>query len=260
VTDAAIVFENLAFAYQSNEWICRGYSGSVTRGTVFSILGPNGCGKTTLLKLLLGVLAPQEGVIRHHGQIGFAPQIFQVSFDYTALEMVLMGRARQIGLFAVPSVSDQDAAFEALRKLGIDGLADRGFDELSGGQRQLVIFARALASEAHTLVLDEPTSALDLRNQGVILEWMQRLSREQGLTIVFTTHHPDHAYAVADTTLLMLGREEFLCGPTRTVMTEGSLRRLYGADLKQLSFEYGGRLIETFAPVFGINHAAGRSG
>lgn len=250
MTDPALSFENLGFAYRPGTWVFRGCQGVAQRGQVFAILGPNGCGKTTLLKLLIGILHPREGVIRRHGPMGFVPQLFQVSFSYSVFDMVLMGRARRIGLFAVPSAHDEDIAMAALRRLGIASLADRAFDELSGGQRQLVIFARALAAEADILVLDEPTSSLDLKNQGFILDWIRRLSREENLTVVFTTHHPDHAYAVADLTLLMLGPHDFLHGSTHTVMTEDRLHQLYGTDLKRLKFEHKGQTIETLIPVY----------
>jgi iron complex transport system ATP-binding protein len=246
-----MTFEDLGFAYNTGQWVFRGYKGELPHGRVFAILGPNGCGKTTLLKLLIGVLQPQEGTIhRHRDRFAFVPQLFQVSFSYTVLDMVLMGRAEKIGLFSTPSAEDEEAAFDALRRLKLDHLASRPFDELSGGQRQLVIFARALATEADILILDEPTSSLDLKNQGVILHWITRLSREEGLTVAFTTHHPHHAYAVADSTLLMLGENDFLCGPTKEVMTEKKLRQLYGVDLKRLRFEHNGQTFETFVPVY----------
>jgi iron complex transport system ATP-binding protein len=250
VTENALSFENLGFGYKPDTWVFRGCEGIAQRGQVFAVLGPNGCGKTTLLKLLIGVLHPQEGAIRRNGQIGFVPQLFQVSFSYRVFDMVLMGRARRVGLFSVPSVRDEEIAMGALRRLGIEDLADRFFDELSGGQRQLVILARALAAEADILVLDEPTSALDLKNQGFILDWIRRLSREEKLTVVFSTHHPDHAYAVADLTLLMLRDRSSLFGPTRIVMTEDRLRMLYGTDLKWLAFQHKGQTIETFIPVY----------
>ncbi|NLT34253.1 MAG: ABC transporter ATP-binding protein [Acidobacteria bacterium] len=251
MTDAALSFENLGFAYKPGTWVFRGYKGVAHRGQVLAILGPNGCGKTTLLKLLTGILCAQEGLVRRNGQMGFVPQLFQVRFSYSVFDMVLMGRARRVGLFSVPSAHDENIAMESLRRLGIDNLADRAFDELSGGQRQLAIFARALAAEADILVLDEPTSALDLKNQGFILDWIRRLAREENLTVVFTTHHPDHAYAVADLTLLMLDACDFLCGSTRAVMTEDRLHQLYGTDLKRLRFEHKGQTVETFVPVYG---------
>ena len=252
----AITFKDLGFAYNPGQWVLRGYEGAIGQGKVFAILGPNGCGKTTLLKLLIGALHPQEGTIYHKDRFAFVPQLFQVSFSYTVLDMVLMGRARKIGLFSTPSVDDEEAAFDALRRLKLDDLAERPFDEISGGQRQLVIFARALATEADILILDEPTSSLDLRNQGVILEWITHLAREEKLTVVFTTHHPHHAHAVADTTMLMLGEQKFLSGPTDEVITEEHLYTLYGVDMKRLRFEHKGRTIETFVPVYGTS--AGR--
>ena len=255
MTEKAIEFDNLAFAYNPGQWVFRGYKAEVDQGKVFAILGPNGCGKTTLLKLLIGALHPQEGTILHKDRFAFVPQLFQVSFSYSVLDMVLMGRSRKIGLFSTPSAKDEEAAFTALSRLKLEDLVERPFDELSGGQRQLVIFARALATEADILILDEPTSSLDLKNQGVILEWITHLSHEEKLTVVFTTHHPHHAHAVADTTMLMLGEREFLCGPTDEVITEEHLYNLYGVDMKRLRFEHKGKMIETFVPVYGMNAA-----
>jgi len=250
VTEKALTFDGVCFSYHPGSFVMQDYQGEVEHGTIMAILGPNGCGKTTLLKLLIGALAPREGKIYMKGRVAFVPQLFQVSFPYSVLDMVLMGRARRIGLFSAPSGKDEQAALMALEKLDLAHLADRPFDELSGGQRQLVIFARALATEADIVVLDEPTSTLDLRNQGIILEWIRRLSWEEGLTVVFTTHHPPHAFAAADTTLLMLGVSEFLCGPTRDVITEERLHDLYGVDLKYLQFEHRRRIVETFVPVY----------
>ena len=248
--EKAITFEGLGFSYDPSQPVLKDYRGELERGKVLAILGPNGCGKTTLLKLLIGVFIPQEGVIRIEGRVAFVPQLFQVSFSYSVLDMVLMGRAHRIGLFSSPSVADEKAALLALEKLGLAHLAERPFDELSGGQRQLVIFARALATEADILILDEPTSALDLKNQGIILDWIRRLSREDGLTVVFTTHYPHHAHAVADRTMLMLGAQEFLCGPTAEVITEENLHRLYGVVLKRVQFEIEGETSETFIPIY----------
>jgi iron complex transport system ATP-binding protein len=255
MSDVAIQFQDLSHAYTPNHWVFRGYEASVDRGSVFSLLGPNGCGKTTLLNILLGALRPSAGSVQVYGSTAFVPQLFRVSFDYTVLDMVLMGRAKQIGLFSQPSLNDEEAALLALNRFGVADLAKRPFHELSGGERRLVIFARALVSEADILILDEPTSALDLKNQGVILEWIVRLSREEGLTVAFTTHHPHHAHAVADTTMLMLGEREFLCGPTDEVITEKHLYALYGVDMKHLRFEHKGRTVETFVPVYAVNSA-----
>jgi iron complex transport system ATP-binding protein len=258
MNSTVIRFDNLGHAYYPSQWVFQGYHAEVGQGSTLALLGPNGCGKTTLLKILLGALIPTTGSVEVRGRTAFVPQLFQVTFDYSVLDMVLMGRARKVGLFSQPSARDEEASLAALSRFGIVDLAHRPFHELSGGQRQLVIFARALVSEAEILILDEPTSALDLKNQDIILEWMRRLSREEGLTIVFTTHHPHHAHAVADTTMLMLGEDRYLWGPTKKVMTEEHLHALYGIDLRRLQFEHKGRTVETFVPVYGAGPAHGR--
>jgi iron complex transport system ATP-binding protein len=247
---AAFSFSDLGHAYLPGRWIFRHYNAEVEKGQVFALLGPNGCGKTTLLKILLGVLKQTEGRYGTRGQIAFVPQLFQVSFDYTALDMVLMGRAKKVGLFSQPKPEDEKAALEALGRFGMADMAGRPFHEMSGGQRQLVIFARALVAEADILILDEPTSALDLKNQEVILKWIDRLARKEGLTVVFTTHHPHHALAVADQTLLMLGEEAYACGKASEVLTEDNLRKLYGVELRRMDFEFDGERLGTIAPVY----------
>lgn len=253
MNNTVVRFDNLGHAYHPSQWIFQGYHAEVEQGSTFALLGPNGCGKTTLMKILLGALKATSGSCEVHGRTAFVPQLFQVTFDYSVLDMVLMGRAKKVGLFSQPTSEDEKASLAALARFGIADFARRPFHELSGGERQLVIFARALVSEAEILILDEPTSALDLKNQDIILEWMRRLSREEGLTVLFTTHHPHHAHAVADSTMLMLGEDRYLCGPTHDVMTEEHLHSLYGIDLRRLQFEHKGRTIETFVPVYGAH-------
>jgi iron complex transport system ATP-binding protein len=250
MTEAALSFSDLGFAYRPGRWIFKDYSASVETGRIFALLGPNGAGKTTLLKLLLGLLTPTEGRIAVKGQIAFVPQLFQVSFDYSVLDMVLMGRAKRVGLFSQPTRDDEAASLAALDRFGLAHAARRPFHELSGGQRQMVIFARALVAEADILILDEPTSALDLRNQAVVLDWISRLTREDGLTVLFTTHHPHHALEVADNALLMLGGDKFAFGAATDVLSEANLQALYGVRLKRLAFDLDGQMIETLAPVF----------
>jgi iron complex transport system ATP-binding protein len=222
----------------------------VDRGRIFALLGPNGCGKTTLLQVLTGMLLPQEGLIHHQGRFAFVPQHFQPGFSRSVLDVVAMGRGGQSRLFPSRAALDQAPARAALERLQLGHLAARNFSELSGGQQQLVTLARALASEAEILMLDEPTSFLDLKNQGIVLDWITRLSREDQLTVVFTTHNPHHALAVADTTLLMQGPRKFLCGPTATVLTETRLGTLCGVQLKHLQFIHKGRRLGTLVPVY----------
>ncbi len=249
MTEPIASFDCLSFAYRPGRWIFRDYSASIAKGSVFALLGPNGRGKTTLLKLLLGALKHSEGSLSVNSSIAFVPQLFHVSFDYSALDMVLMGRARNVGLFSQPTIKDEAAALAALDRFGVADLARRPFHELSGGQRQLVIFARALVAEAPILILDEPTSALDLKNQAMVLEWIGALSRKNGLTIIMTTHHPHHAFAVADDAFLMMGETEYVVGPARQVLTEGNLTKLYGSAMKRVAFDHEGLTVETLTPI-----------
>jgi iron complex transport system ATP-binding protein len=249
VTEIAVSVNGLGYAYTGDKWIIHNLSVDIRRGSAFAILGPNGSGKTTLIHLLLGSLKPKSGIIRVTGQTSFVPQLFQVSFDYSALDMVLMGRARKIGLFSQPSRADEDAALKALDRFGLSDLAGRPFHELSGGERQLTIFARALVAEADIVILDEPTSALDLQNQSRVLNWIDKLSKRDGLTVIFTTHHPHHALAVADTAMLIQGVDNYTSGPSDEVLTEASLSALYGVPMQKLAFHYQGQKVTTLVPV-----------
>ncbi|MGP0086177.1 MAG: ATP-binding cassette domain-containing protein, partial [Steroidobacteraceae bacterium] len=139
MTEPIVSFEHLSFAYRPGRWVFRDYSASIAKGSVFALLGPNGRGKTTLLKLLLGALKPSEGSLSVNSSLAFVPQLFHVSFDYSALDMVLMGRAKNVGLFSQPTRVDEEAALAALDRFGVADLAHRPFHEMSGGQRQLVI-------------------------------------------------------------------------------------------------------------------------
>ncbi len=249
MTETVVSFTGLGHSYRPGVFVFKDYSASISKGGVFAVLGPNGRGKTTLLKILLGALKPTQGTVKVEGQFAFVPQLFHVSFDYSALDMVLMGRAKKVGLFAQPSARDEEAALAALERFGMADYAHRPFHEMSGGQRQLVIFARALVAEAQVLILDEPTSALDLKNQALVLGWIDTLSRRDRLTIIMTTHHPHHALAVADDALLMLGVDDYVAGPAKSVLTEDNLGKLYGVPIKRLAFEHQGQTIETLTPI-----------
>lgn len=251
MTEIVASFFDLGHSYRPGAWVFRNYSAEVVKGHVFALLGPNGRGKTTLLKLLLGAMIPTEGKLSVKGHFAFVPQLFQVSFDYSVLNMVLMGRARKIGLFSQPSAKDEAAALAALDRFGMSDYANRPFHELSGGQRQLVIFARALVAEADILILDEPTSALDLKNQQLVLDWIRTLSRQDGQTIIMTTHHPHHALAIADQVLLMMAEGVYMVGDTSDVLSEDVLTSLYSVPMKRVSVEHNGLRSETIVPILG---------
>ncbi|MCG8352193.1 MAG: ABC transporter ATP-binding protein [Chloroflexales bacterium] len=240
---------NLGFAYTAPNWLFRHVDLHLTAGEIVAILGPNGRGKSTLLRCAAGLLSPQEGSVQQATSIGYVPQSNQVAFAYSAFEMVLMGRARHIGLFAAPRQRDRDRAQQALERVGLAHLAVRPFFHLSGGEQQLVLIARALASESQLLILDEPAAALDLQNQERVLRLLRALAR-QGLGILLTTHHPQHAQFLADRVLLLYGPDDCRLGPADALLTEANLAELYGVRLRAVTFEEDGRTRQTLAPVY----------
>ncbi|MDR2404798.1 MAG: ABC transporter ATP-binding protein [Deltaproteobacteria bacterium] len=249
-TTPAIEAKDLGFFYRAGTKILDGLSFSFKEGGIHAILGLNGCGKTTLLKIMLGVLKPKAGSLKISQSTAFVPQLFQAVFSFSSLDMVLMGRMRHIGLFARPSREDERLALLAMDKLGILDFATRPYPELSGGQRQLVILARALVSEAKILILDEPASALDLGNQARVMRRMSQLREEEGLTVVFTTHSPQHALSIADDVLLMCGKGDYLSGPASEVLTEANLSKVYHTEVKLVEFERNGKPEKALVPIF----------
>jgi iron complex transport system ATP-binding protein len=228
--------------------ILEGYSLDVAKGEVLAILGANGIGKTTLLNCIAGLRKPDAGIVNKAGLIGFVPQLFQATFAFSVLDIVLMGRARHLGLFGTPRRADYDIAERYLALMQVDHLRDRAFNALSGGQRQLVMIAQALASECAIMVLDEPCSALDYKNQAIVIATLRRLNREMGLTIVFTTHAPQHGLEVASHVLLMNDRIRYHHGPVDDVLTADNLSSLYDVPIARAEFDAGGRF--TFAPSY----------
>jgi iron complex transport system ATP-binding protein len=228
--------------------ILEGYSLDVTKGDVLAILGANGIGKTTLLNCVVGLRKPDSGSVKHTGLIGYVPQLFQATFAFSVLDIVLMGRARHLGLFGAPRRADYEIAERYLALMKVDHLRDRPFNALSGGQRQLVMIAQALASECAIMVLDEPCSALDYKNQAIVIATLRRLNREMGLTIVFTTHAPQHGLEAASHVLLMNDRRRYRHGPVAEILTAENLSSLYDVPIARAEFAAGGRF--TFAPTY----------
>ena len=216
---------------------------SVIAGSVTCLLGPNGVGKTTLFKTLLGLLPPLSGAVEIDGDdlsrldrqtiarhIAYVPQAHIAEFPYSVIDLVVMGRTAHLGAFGGPRRMDYEAAMAALDQLGIAALAERDSTRISGGQRQLVLIARALAQRTRIIMMDEPTASLDFGNRIRVLDTIRALSRS-GLAVVLSTHEPEHAFVVADQ-VAILGQDRFATGPVEAVMTSQQLSHLYGIELK----------------------------
>lgn len=231
--------DRVGFTYGGDDWVFRQVGLRVDAGSATAVLGPNGRGKTTLVRCAAGLLTPVEGHVRKEGDIGFVPQARAGAFAYRVIDMVLMGRARTVRVFSVPGHADHQAALLALERVGIAHLRDRQFPTLSGGEQQLVLVARALTAECPVLVLDEPSTGLDLHNQARILTLVRDLV-DDGMAALLTTHSPDQALFLADQVVLMMGSSDVRVGSPQELLSDAVLSELYGIDLSTVSYQQAG--------------------
>ncbi|MDR1045648.1 MAG: ABC transporter ATP-binding protein [Candidatus Adiutrix sp.] len=230
----------LSFRYARDRAVLNNISFDLPQGEALALLGPNGTGKTTLMRCLLGLLKPGGGRVDLLGHdvlrlsarqrarmMAYVPQSSALTFPYDVLEVVMMGRLPHLGFGASPSREDRLEVEKALAVMDVAHLAGRLFQRLSGGEKQLVVIARALAQKARLLVLDEPTANLDFFNQTRTLKIMRSLTR-QGQTILWTTHSPDQALLVADRLVMMKDGLVYARGRPEEVITGDNLSALYG--------------------------------
>lgn len=229
--------------------IVHGVSFDVAAGEFICILGPNGCGKTTTLKAVMGLLPAMAGKIEVAGadlgslsekerarHFAYIPQAHTPPFPFSVADVVIMGRTPYISSLARPTERDFEVAYESMCLLGIESLADRAYTDLSGGQQQLVLIARALSQESDILVMDEPTAALDFGNQHLVLSRMRMLS-DMGKAVVMVTHDPDHALYCATRVIVMDKGVIIKDGTPSECVTSSVLRRIYGVEARVLDVE-----------------------
>lgn len=232
---------DLHFAYAATE-ILKGISFKASQGEIIAVLGPNGAGKSTLFNCLLGFLKPSAGSVlvdgtdmaslarrQIAGSIAYIPQSQTPSFNHSVIDCVLMGAANRIGTFSAPGKKERYKAMEILRSLGIESLANRGYLQISGGERQLMLLARAIFQDARILIMDEPTANLDFGNSYRVMQRILAL-KQKGYCILMSTHDPNQAIAFATRIIAIKGGNVIADGDP-SVLTSAVMRTLYDVDV-----------------------------
>jgi iron complex transport system ATP-binding protein len=240
---SAVDIENIAYAY-GNRPVLERLTFSIHKGDFFIIIGPNGSGKTTLMKIMAGIQKPRQGAISILGQaihtytrkelarkIAYVPQRMPVDFPFSVMEIVLMGRAPYQGMLGLENENDLERAKQAIRFTGIEHLAERRLNQLSGGECQRVFIARAICQEPYVMLLDEPTASLDLSHQVRIMDLMEKLKAEKQITVVMVSHDVNLAAMYGNTLLLLDKGHIAKIGPPEDVVTYRTLESSYGCPL-----------------------------
>lgn len=235
---------------------------SFKQGEIVGILGPNGVGKTTMFKSLIGLLPLIKGnifldnidklniTIKQFSQsVAYVPQSNNPPFPFTVPDVVVMGRINRLKRFEKPTTKDYLIAYKTLDVLQVSYLRNKIFTEISGGERQMVLIARALAQNPKLLVMDEPTANLDLGNQIRVLSTIKKLSK-MGLGVLMTTHSPDHAFLCCDRIILLTKSKQIIIGSVDEVVTEENLKKAYNIDVKITEVKNSdGKIIKTCVPI-----------
>ena len=242
----SIQVENLSFAYGEQK-VLKSVSFSAEYGEFLSVLGPNGVGKSTLFRCMLGLLTPLAGHTLIDGKdiagmtaaelsrsIAYIPQSHSPVFNYSVQDIVLMGTTARLGRFASPGRTQHEEALELLETLKLSGIRDRSYRNISGGERQLVLIARAMAQKAKILIMDEPSSSLDYGNRLRVMDAVKSLT-ERGYCVIQSTHDPDQAYRYSDKILAMYGGEVLAFGAPQDTVCPEVISRLYGVNVEVCS-------------------------
>ncbi|MDR3102262.1 MAG: ABC transporter ATP-binding protein [Methanocalculaceae archaeon] len=248
----SLAISHLSFAYSRNSrLVLNDVSFLVAEGELLAVLGPNGVGKSTLFRCILGFLPHHQGSIYLNGKdirtldhkeiakyVAYIPQSTHPVFNYTVLDVVLMGLANQVRLLASPNRIHINEAYAAMESLGISHLRDAGYGEISGGERQLALIARALVQKARILIMDEPTANLDYGNQFRVMRRISDLAKE-GYSVVLSTHNPDHAFLYANRALMIYGGRVIASGTPEDVLDAKLIKEVYGVDVYIEDYQCG---------------------
>lgn len=234
---------NVDFSYKPKLPILNNVSATILPGQLITLLGPNGVGKSTLLNCITGLLSPLNGRVELNGEqitkmskkqiaqnVAYVPQKTAVSFDYSVMDFILMGRTSHMGFFSTPKLDDYKIAEDALQKLDILNLKDRQISELSGGEQQKVCIVRAIVQNPKLIIMDEPTSALDYGNQIKVLKLVKQLS-SNGYSVLITTHNPEHPLLLKSDVWILNKEGHLEYGTYESMITEPRLSELYDSEI-----------------------------
>ncbi len=245
--------EDVGFSYNNKRNVFSDISFNIGRGEIMSILGPNGSGKSTLLNCIANLYSITEGEIKLEGEsvssmsmndfakkVGYVPQTHTPAYSYIVRDFVVMGRSPYIGMFSKPSRQDYAIADEALNMLNIGHLSGRPYTNISGGERQQAIIARAIVQQPKIILMDEPTSHLDYGNQIRTIKLIKSLAHK-GYSIIITTHMPDHVTLLGGKVGIFNKEGHMVVGPSSEIMSESTLSSIYNIDLRLIYIEEVGR-------------------
>lgn len=258
--DMQLNIDNISCGYGAKT-VVSGISLEIKSGESLCLLGPNGVGKTTFFKTILGLLKLQSGRILLNNEdinnwsrqkiatkVGYVPQAHTPPFPFRVFDVVVMGRIAHLSMFASPSQTDRKIAVEALHMLDIDYLRDKVYTEISGGERQMVLIARALTQQPELLIMDEPTANLDFGNQIKVLSKIKKLVQQGYMGVVMTTHFPDHAFFCGSKVAVMGWGNQFLVGNANEVITETYLKEVYDVHVKICNVGENGKELKVCVP------------
>lgn len=254
--------QNGSFGYPHQQKILKDINFTLSKGKILSVLGPNGVGKTTLLKCMVGLLDWIEGKSFLYGEdikhintkklwskVSYIPQSHTFAFSITGLEMVVLGRSAHLGIFEQPGIKDIEMAEEIMKQIGIERLASKDCNHMSGGELQMVLIAKALINKPDLIILDEPETGLDFHNQILVLNLIERMAHENGICAVMNTHYPTNAISISDEALMLNRTGDYVCGKTQDILTEENISKAFHVNVAVNQFHYNDRIIKSIIPI-----------